>query len=114
MSGSSEARARHNRSIARIGGLSFAASHDGRAATESARAAFASSFETEVRRRFPELTDENEIRRRAAVLRRLHYCRLSYLSAEARRHRQASAPSDSNFKPESGDRQTGTQRRQRQ
>jgi hypothetical protein len=79
-----EARVLHNRRIARLGGLSFAATHDGRQATAGARDAFHASFEERVRHQFPELTDTAEIERRADALRRLHYAQLAYKSAAAR------------------------------
>ncbi len=87
-----EARILHNRRIARLGGLSFAAANDGRQATAGARAAFRSSFEARVRLQFPDLTDPVEIERRAEALRRLHYAKLAYQSAVARSrkaHRKA-------------------------
>jgi hypothetical protein len=81
-------RTSHNKRIARLGGLAFSASHDGRQATEKARRAFADSFVARVRERFPELTDEAEIRRRAEAQRKLHYAELAYKSALARARRR--------------------------
>ena len=51
----------------------------------NARAAFASSFERQVRAAAPDLTDEVEIARRAAALKRLHYARMAFKSAQVRR-----------------------------
>jgi hypothetical protein len=81
-------RTAHNRRIARLGGLAFAAAHDGREATERARAKFRASFEDTVRERFPDLADETEIARRAEALRKLHYATLAYKSATARARRR--------------------------
>jgi hypothetical protein len=80
----SDERTLHNRRIARLGGLAFAANHDGRQATAAARTAFRSSFENAIRLKFPELSDAAEIDRRAAALRRLHFAQLAYKSAAAR------------------------------
>jgi hypothetical protein len=80
----------HCRSITSLGGLGrTAAGHDPKMTV--ARAAFASSFEKTIRERFPDLDDEVEIARRADALRRLHYAKLAFRSAQARRKRSARA-----------------------
>jgi hypothetical protein len=87
-------RLAHMRTIGSLGGLARAAAYDSHAIMANARAAFASSFERQIRERFPELTDEVEIARRAAALRKLHYARMGLKSAQARR-RKAARASDS-------------------
>src|SRR5688500_10557967 len=77
-------RGAHARRIARLGGLAFAAAHDGKAATELPRATFAASFAARVRADNPGL-DETEVVRRAEALRRMHYVRAGLASGEARR-----------------------------
>lgn len=62
-------------SYARLAALEKAAQYDGREATAAARASFQASFEKTIRERFPELTDEREIGRRALALKRAHYVR---------------------------------------
>jgi hypothetical protein len=84
-------RRAHMRAIGSLGGLARAAAYDGREMMAPARAAFASSFERTVRERFPELTDEVEIARRADALKRLHYARMAFRSAEVRRRKSARA-----------------------
>jgi len=87
-------RAAHNRRIARLGGLAFAATHDGHAATEKAREAFRTSFERRLQLEHPDL-DGTEIRRRADALRRMHFVRAGLKSGEARRRRARSRESSS-------------------
>jgi hypothetical protein len=83
----SEAQRRHNRDIARLGGLASSASHDTHELTRRARETFAGSFDRQVRERFPDLTDETEIARRASALRKLHYAKLARRSATTRAQR---------------------------
>lgn len=85
-------RADHCRKIGRIGGLVTSASYDSRERTATARATFASSFEATIRARDPGLTDEGEIARRTAALKRLHYARMAL--ARWAKARPSDSPSD--------------------
>jgi hypothetical protein len=64
------------RQYARLAALEKAAQY-GPEATAAARATFQSSFERQIRERYPNLTDEAEIARRAHALKRAHYTRMS-------------------------------------
>ena len=75
---------------ARIGGLALAASHDPKAYTAPARAAFLNRFVDEVDR--DRLLPEPERVRRAEAARKLFYARLSLKSVQAKR-RKGSSPS---------------------
>jgi hypothetical protein len=68
---------------ARLAAFASHANHDGKDRTEAARAAFAGTFEAQVRAKHPDLADA-EIERRVAIARRLHFARLAYKSAVAR------------------------------
>ena len=71
---------------ARIGGLALAASHNSKAYTRNARAAFLSKFEAQVD---PDgILPLAERQRRATAARRLHFARLAYRSAVVRRQRR--------------------------
>ena len=84
-------RRAHMKAIGSLGGLARAAAYDGREIMAPARAAFALSFERTVRERSPELSDEVEIARRADALKRLHYARMAFRSAEVRRRKAGQA-----------------------
>lgn len=73
---------------ARIGGLTRAAKYNGVEVTENARKAFRDSFLKQVPTDLPEA----ERQRRAEALRRAHYARLAYRSAQARKRRKAASP----------------------
>ena len=70
----------------RIGGLALAASRDPKLYTRRAREAFLSSFEQQVD---PQgILPVGERTRRALAARRLHFTKLAYRSAVARRERR--------------------------
>ena len=74
----------------RIGAFCLQATHDPRATTARARAAFLSRFEVEVD---PDgVLAPGERRRRAMAARRAYFARLAMRSAQARRHRPGSWP----------------------
>jgi hypothetical protein len=74
----------------RIGGLALASQQDPREYTAAARAAFLRTFEAEVD---PSgVLPPAERARRALAARRLHFTRLSYLSAKSRRRRKGQGP----------------------
>ncbi len=72
------------RQVARIGGLTRAASYDGRKVTEAARRGFMARFEDEVD---PDRQlGQGERRRRAQAAMRAHMARLALRSARSRRN----------------------------
>ncbi len=75
----------------RIGAHVAHSRHDSREMTANARATFRASFEAAVD---PEgILSPEERARRADQLRKAHFAKLAYLSAEARRRRKPATPS---------------------
>lgn len=71
--------------------IRWAAVDDRTAATQAARDAFNDRFLDEAREKFPHVTDEADLARRAEHLRRAHYKRMALKSAQARRKKAGSA-----------------------
>jgi hypothetical protein len=95
----------HLKAIAPLGGLTRSKLYDAREMTAKARATFRSSFEREVD---PDGTlardDPDELQRRVAAARRLHFARMAYQSHKARRAGKAPKLSPSDLRSGAADR----------